>query len=303
MVKEKVIVLPFRVQKTKIFDIVNIFLLLFLVIVTLYPIYYVLIASISVPVDFVRHQGLLLVPQGLSTISYDVVLQNPNITIGYQNTLIVVFAATTLSIFLTSFGAYFLSQKSIMLQKPLTLFFVFTMFFNGGIIPFYLTVMRLKLNTSLLCLIFPVAINTFNMIIMRTAFLAVPDSMEESAKLDGAGHFTILFRIFIPLCLPTVVVIILFYAVQNWNAWFNASIFLRDRKLYPLQLVMREILIQNDTNSMTAMVGSNDQGDTRMVSETIKYSVIVVASAPILLLYPFLQKYFVKGIMVGAVKG
>jgi putative aldouronate transport system permease protein len=162
-------------------------------------------------------------------------------------------------------------------------------------------VTRLRLDRSLLALILPVAVNTFNLIIMRTAFQSIPPSLEESAKMDGAGHFTILFKIILPLSMSTVAVIILFYAVQNWNAWFNAMIFLRDRRLYPLQLVLREILVQNDTSGMAAQI-SNDQGDTRMVSETIKYAVIMVATVPILVLYPFLQKYFVKGVMVGAIK-
>lgn len=287
---------------SRVFDVCNHLLLLLLTVVTFYPLFYVVLASISVPSQFVRHSGLLFLPKGLSWISYEVVLKNPNIRVGYINTLIVVLAGTSSSVLLTSFGAYFLSRKDIMLKKGITLFILFTMFFNGGIIPFYLTVTGMYLDRSLLALILPVLVNTFNLIIMRTAFSSLPPSMEESAKIDGAGHFTILFRIVLPLSMSTVAVIILFYAVQNWNAWFNASIFLRDRKLFPLQLVLREILVQNDTNSMTAMVSGNDQGDTRMVSETIKYSVIVVATAPILVLYPFLQKYFVKGVMVGAVK-
>jgi len=294
-----------KIKKTlssRLFDYANYIFLFIVLIITLYPMYYVFLASISVPLEFVRHRGLLLLPQGFSTISYELVLQNPNIHVGYRNTLIVVVIATSWSLLLTSFGAYFLSRKNIMLKRPITLFIIFTMFFNGGIIPFYLTVMNLRINTSLLALILPVSINTFNLIILRTAFSAVPASMEESAKIDGAGHFTILFRIILPLTMPTVAVIILFYAVQNWNAWFNASIFLRDRNLFPLQLMLREILVQNDTSGMTAMMESNDQGDTRMVSETIKYAVIIVASAPILFLYPFLQKYFVKGVMIGAVK-
>lgn len=291
-----------QTASSRIFDVFNHLLLLLLTVVTFYPLFYVVLASISVPSQFVRHSGLMFWPQGFSWISYDVVLKNPNIRVGYINTLIVVVVGTTLSMLLTSFGGYFLSRKNIMLKKGITLFILFTMFFNGGIIPFYLTVTGLRLDRSLLALILPVLVNTFNLIIMRTAFSSLPPSMEESAKIDGAGHFTILFRIILPLSMSTVAVIILFYAVQNWNAWFNASIFLRDRKLFPLQLVLREILVQNDTNGMTAMVSGNDQGDTRMVSETIKYSVIVVATAPILVLYPFLQKYFVKGIMVGAVK-
>ena len=286
---------------SRIFNVCNILFMCLLIFVTFYPMYYVFLASISIPSEFIKHGGMLWVPQGLSDASYEAVLQNPNIGVGYRNTLIVVVVATTLSILMTSMGAYFLSRKNIMLKKAVMIFILFTMFFSGGMIPFYLTVSNLGLNKSLLALILPVAVNTFNLIIMRTAFMAVPESLEESAKIDGAGHFTILFKIIIPLALPTVSVILLFYAVQNWNAWFNASIFIRDRNLYPLQLVLREILMINNTSSMTSQV-SGDQGDQRMVSETVKYAVIMVATVPILVLYPFLQKYFVKGVMIGAVK-
>jgi putative aldouronate transport system permease protein len=221
------------------------------------------------------------------------------IAVGYRNTLVVVVFGVMLNILLTAMGAYFLSRKRIMLKKAIMLIVVFTMFFNGGLIPFYLTVRSVHIDDSLLALILPTAINTFNLIIMRTAFMAIPESMEESAKIDGAGHFTILFRIMIPLSMSTVAVMILFYGVANWNAWFNAMLFLRDRDLYPLQLVLREILIQNDT---TSMVAGGDTGDTQMVSQTIKYAVIMVATIPILALYLFLQKYFVKGVMIGAIK-
>jgi putative aldouronate transport system permease protein len=286
---------------SRLFDVLNALFLLSLMVVTLYPMYYVLMASISVPSRFVMHRGLVFYPLGLSSASYVAVLQNPNIRVGYINTIIVVAVATSFSLLLTSMGAYFLSRKNIMLRNAIMMLIVFTMFFSGGIIPFYLTVTKLRLDRSLLALILPVAVNTFNLIIMRTSFQSIPPSLEESAKLDGAGHFTILFRIVLPLSVSTVAVIVLFYAVQNWNAWFNAMIFLRDRRLYPLQLVLREILVQNDTSGMAAQMGG-DQGDTRMVSETIKYAVIMVATVPILVLYPFLQKYFVKGVMVGAIK-
>jgi len=286
---------------SKIFNVCNIIFMVFMIIITLYPMLYVAFASFSVPSRFTSHVGLLLWPDGFSLSSYQAVLKNPMIRVGYINTIMVVVVGVFLSLVLTSMGAYFLSRKRIMLKKPIMFFVVFTMFFNGGLIPFYLTVTGLYLDRSLLALILPTAINTFNLIIMRTAFMSIPESLEESAKIDGAGHFTILFKVVIPLALPTVAVMVLFYGVGNWNAWFNAMIFLRDRDLYPLQLVLREILIQNDTNSMSMSV-SGDQGDQQMVSETIKYAVIMVATVPILALYPFLQKYFVKGVMVGAIK-
>jgi putative aldouronate transport system permease protein len=177
---------------------------------------------------------------------------------------------------------------------------VVTMYFNGGLIPFYLTVKALHLDNSYLALIFPVAINTFNLIIMRTSFASIPDSLEESARIDGASHFNILFRIIIPLSKATIAVMILYYSVGHWNSWFNAMIFIRKRELFPLQLILREILIQNDTSNMSIGV---DAMDRESVAESIKYAIIIVATLPILTIYPFLQKYFVKGVMIGAVKG
>ena len=177
---------------------------------------------------------------------------------------------------------------------------VLTMYFSGGLIPFFLTVRSLKLDNTLWALIIPTAISTFNMIIMRTAFASVPDSLEESAKLDGAGHIRILVKIMVPLVFPTIAVLILYYSVGHWNSWFNAMVFLRDRSKYPLQLILREILIQNSMENMTMGV---EMDDKEMISETIKYAVIIVSTLPILCLYPFIQKYFVKGVMIGAVKG
>lgn len=286
---------------SKIFNMCNALFMIIMMVITFYPMLYVVFASFSVPSKFTSHAGILLRPAGFSVSSYQAVLKNPMIRVGYVNTIIIVVVGVVLGVLLTSMGAYFLSRKKIMLKNAFMMFIVFTMFFNGGLIPFYLTVTKMHLDRSLLALILPVAINTFNLIIMRTAFMAIPDSMEESAKLDGAGHFTILFRIIIPLALPTVAVMLLFYGVGYWNAWFNAMIFLRDRELYPLQLVLREILIQNDTSSMN-MSYSGDSGDEQMITETIKYAVIVIATVPILTLYPFLQRYFIKGIMIGAIK-
>lgn len=284
----------------KVFVCFNILFMLFMVVITLYPLIYILFASLSMPSSFMAHSGLLLKPLGFTFSSYQKVSTNPMILLGYRNTAFIVIAGVALNIFMTSLGAYFLSRKNVMWKGVIMFLVVFTMFFSGGLIPFYFTVKNLGLNNTLGALIIPGAISTFNMIIMRTAFMSIPDSLEESAKIDGANHFTILYRVVFPLSLPTIAVIVLYYGVSHWNAWFNAMIFLRERTLYPLQLVLREILIQNDTNSMISNVAD---GDKEMISETIRYAVIMVATVPILALYPFLQKYFVKGTMIGAIKG
>lgn len=284
-----------------IFDTLNVILMLFIIVVTLYPFLYVLFASLSDPATMVAHRGMLLAPTGGITLSsYKMVLSNRSILTGYGNTLFLVVVGTSINLIMTSFGAYVLSRRGYMGKQLLNFLVVFTMFFGGGLIPFYLTVKSLGLTDTLWALIFPKCIATYNMIVMRTAFQAVPDSIEESAHLDGANDFTILFRMFWPLTLPTMAVMVLFYAVDHWNAWFNAMIFLQDRQKFPLQLVLREILISSDTSQMTTSVGGLETG---IVGETIKYSTIIVATLPILAAYPFLQRYFFSGIMIGAVKG
>lgn len=292
-----------RIKKTtgeQIFDWLNVLLLVGLVAVTLYPLLYVFFASFSEPSALVKYRGILLAPLGFSTASYEAVFQNPNITTGYRNTVFYVVAGTSLNMILTCLGAYALSRKNVMLKLPITLFIIFTLFFNGGLIPNYLLVARtLGWVDSPLALLVPGAISTFNLLVLRTAFEQVPPALEEAARMDGANDWIILWRIVIPLSLPSLAVILLFYAVNHWNAYFSALIYLRDRTLYPLQLVLREILIANQTGDMTT---GTLGGDVEPIGETIKYATIVVATLPILVLYPFLQRYFVKGVMIGGVK-
>jgi putative aldouronate transport system permease protein len=178
---------------------------------------------------------------------------------------------------------------------------VFTMWFSGGMIPFFLLVRDLGLLNNRLAVILPRAVSTYNLIVTRTAFMGVPAGMEESAKIDGAGDLTILFRILVPLCKPVIAVIVLFYSVAQWNAWFDAMLFFNNRSLFPLQLILREILVLSSTDTLVA--GSVAQGDQFVVGDTIKYATVIVATLPILAVYPFLQKYFVRGIMIGALKG
>ncbi len=285
----------------KIFSVINYILLIALSIACLYPMLYVIFASVSDSDLMMAHRGLLFYPQGFTWESYRLAFKDPMIFRGYANTLFVVVVGVCLSMLLSILAAFFLSRKDVQWKKPIMILIIFTMFFGGGMVPFYLTVNSYGLTNTLWSLILPSAVNTFNLIILRTAFFGIPDSLEESARLDGAGSWTVLFRICVPLIKPTLAVILLYYAVEKWNSWFHASIFLQDRTLYPLQLVLRGILIQNDTSMMTA--ADVAVGDTAPVGETIKYAVIVVATLPILCVYPFLQKYFVHGVMVGAVKG
>ncbi len=283
-----------------IFRVCNTLFLSALMIVTVYPILYVAFASFSEPALMMAHKGILWKPLGFSLETYGAVFSNPMILLGYRNTLFIVIVGVALNLLLTSFAAYALSRKTLQYRKQLTLIIVFTMFFSGGLIPFYLLVRGLGITDTLWALILPTAISAFNLIIMRTSFEAVPDALEESAKIDGANDFGILFRIFLPLCKPVLAVVGLYYGVSHWNSWFNAMIFLQDRSLYPLQLILREILIIGEANSMAE---GASQDEIIILGETLKYATIMVATLPIFLVYPLLQKYFVKGALIGAIKG
>jgi putative aldouronate transport system permease protein len=283
-----------------LFRVCNTLFLSALMIATMYPILYVAFASFSEPALMMAHKGILWKPLGFSLETYGAVFSNPMILLGYRNTLFIVIVGVALNLLLTSFAAYALSRKTLQYRKQLTLFIVFTMFFSGGLIPFYLLVRGLGITDTLWALILPTAISAFNLIIMRTSFEAVPDALEESAKIDGANDFGILFRIFLPLCKPVLAVVGLYYGVSHWNSWFNAMIFLQDRSLYPLQLILREILIIGEANSMAE---GASQDEIIILGETLKYATIMVATLPIFLVYPFLQKYFVKGALIGAIKG
>ena len=223
-----------RTTGEKTFEVFNILFMIVLMIITLYPLLYVAFASVSVPTRMVKHTGILFFPLGFTLDSYINVLKNPNISTGYANTIFYVLVGTSVNLILTSFGAYVLSRKRVYWRNAIMFIAVFTMFFSGGLIPMYLQVKGLGLINTRWALIFPTALSTFNLIIMRTSFAAIPDSMEESAKIDGANDFIVLFKIIIPLSLPVIAVMILFYGVGRWNDWFQAMIYLRKRALYPL---------------------------------------------------------------------
>jgi putative aldouronate transport system permease protein len=283
----------------RIGDILIKLLLLFLIFITLYPFYYVAVASLSDPSLLVKSRGFLLKPVGFSTGAYRMVFQDAIFRLGFLNTTFYVVVGTSLNLVMTCLGAYALSRPNLYGKTLIMFFIAFTMFFSGGLIPRYLLVRNLGLLNTRWALILPVAINTWNMIIMRTGFESLPESLSEAAKIDGADDLTILTRVYIPLQMPVIAVIILFYAVQHWNSYFDAMIFLRTRDLYPLQLILREILIASSTDTMMAGIVM----DREPIGETIKYAAIIVSTIPILLVYPFLQKYFVKGVLIGAIKG
>ena len=285
----------------KVFNVCNILFMILLITVAAYPIYYVLIASLSDSKELMRNSGLLLKPLKANLAAYKSVFENPNILRGYKNTIIILVLSVSINMVLTSLTAYALSRKNLMLGNALTMIIVFTMFVSGGLIPTYLLVDSLGIMNTYWAVVLPGAMSTYNFIILRTGFAAVPDSLEEAARIDGASPVRILFVIFIPLTKATMAVIFLYYTVSHWNEWFGAMIYLQKaRELQPLQLVLRGILITNDTDTMT---GGGSAANQEAIGESIKYAVIVVSTFPILVIYPFLQKYFVQGVMIGAVKG
>lgn len=290
-----------RSKGDKIFDAINIVFLTFLMIITVYPVIYVLFASISDSNRLLAHTGLLLAPINPNLEAYKSVMKNPNIVTGYGVTLLVTVVGTFLSVLVSSISAFVLTRKNFPLNKVLTFMVMFTMYFGGGMIPRYLFINdTLGLGNSIWSLMLPGLISAWNLVIMRTNFESIPDSLEESAKIDGANDITVLFKIILPLSKAILAVMVLMYGVANWNAWFDAMLFIRERSLYPLQIILREILISNSTDSM---IGAGSGGDIQAIGESIKYATIVVSTLPILCVYPFIQKYFAKGVMVGAVKG
>jgi len=231
----------------KIFDSANYLILFLLVIATVYPFLYILFASVSDPLKVMQSGSVLLYPKGFSLGAYQKVFSYPMVAIGYRNTLIYVTLGTFINILLTSMGAYVLTRKGLYGKRFFSLMIVFTMFFSGGLIPLYLLVRNMGMVNTIWAVLIPNAISTWYLMIMKTSFESVPESLAESAKIDGANDFQILFRIILPLSLPIVSVMILFYAVNHWNSWFQAMIFLRERNLYPIQLVLRDILVTNNT--------------------------------------------------------
>ncbi|MBQ8525456.1 MAG: carbohydrate ABC transporter permease [Clostridia bacterium] len=290
-------------KKTKgeiIFDCFNYLFLTLLVVVTLYPCYYVLVASVSNPIEIFASNGMLLYPKGFSLSSYAEVIKSDQIWIGYKNTIIYVVCGGFLSVMLTVTAAFGLTRKGLPGKNLIMFLIMFTMYFSGGLIPTYLVVKAVGLLNSPLAMIIVNAVTTYNLIITISYFRNMPDTLEEAAKIDGAGDYTVLFRIMLPLAKPIIAVISLYYMVAIWNNFMTALIYLSDRKYFPLQMILREILIQNNTDSVAA---SGTADDAQAYAENLKFAIIVVSTLPILCVYPFIQKYFVKGVMIGAIKG
>lgn len=284
------------------FDILNYSFLMLLVLVVLYPLYIIVISSISDP-DSVNAGNVWLLPQNITFEGYERIFQNERIWTGYRNSLFYAVLGTTINVILTMTAGYALSRSTLFGKNMLMFMIVFTMFFNGGLIPSYLLVKELGMNNTIWSQVIPNAVGAWNIIITRTFFqMTIPKELHEAAEIDGCSDTKFFWRIVLPLSTPIIAVMVLFNAAGHWNSYFQALIYLRDETLHPLQIVLREILVVNETQENMVTAAQSDTETLRIV-DAMKYGIIIVASLPALVLYPFLQRYFVKGVMIGSIKG
>lgn len=285
----------------KIYYFIAYAIILILLILVLYPLIYVLSASFSSP-QAVSTGKVIFFPRDFSLRGYEAVFEYKEVWIGYRNTILYTLTGTALNVVLTMLTAYALSRKGLPGQKFFTFMFTFTMLFSGGLMPTYLMMSQFNLIDTPFAMILPQAINVTNMIIARTFIGSIPRELEEASSLDGCTYIKYFVSVVIPLSKAIIAVLVLYYAVGHWNTYFRAMIYLNNRELYPLQLFLREILVLNSVN--TDMVMDLEAAEAMQgMQDLLKYSLIVVATAPILCVYPFLQKYFVQGVMIGSLKG
>ena len=289
-----------KIKKTvgdHVFNAITYIVMTFVLVVTLYPFWYVVVGSVSSMAHLIKN-GFVLWPDGLHLDAYEQVFRNDLVPVAYRNTLIVTLGGTALSMLLTILGGFVLSLKKLPGRVFFTFFFVFTMMFGGGLVPTFLGVSRLGMIDTLLALIVPGAISTYNMILMRNFFESVPESLYEAASIDGETLPGYVFHILLPLSGAAIATITLFYAVGYWNDYFSSIIYIRNNRLWPMQTVLRQVLQTAQMNNMMY-----DDAKKGVAPETLKDAMIVVTMIPILCVYPFVQKHFVKGVMIGSIKG
>lgn len=286
---------------SRTFDAVNTLLLLGIVFATVYPLWYIAVVSIS-DGTAVNRGDVAFWPIDVTFEAYATVFRNQDIWRSYLNTIVYTGVGTAINLAATALCAYPLSRKDFFGNGFFTVFITITMFVSGGMIPLYLVVRSLGMVDTIWALVIPGAINTFNMIIMRTFFQGIPISLQESAHMDGANDLTILGRIVLPLSAPIMATMTLFYAVHHWNGFFNALIYLNSKAKYPVQIMLRNIVVASEFADQQADIGTVS-GGFNVVAQNYKYAVIMITVLPIICVYPFLQKHFTKGAMIGAVKG
>jgi putative aldouronate transport system permease protein len=283
-----------------VFDVIIYAIAAMIIVIVLYPLIFIVSASFSDPTRVLNGEVWLL-PKSVTLDAYTNILQNEKIWTGYRNTIFYTIVGTVMNIMMTILAAYPLSRPDLPGRNAIMVFITLTMFFSGGLIPTYLLVKDLGMVDTMWALIVPGAIATYNLIVMRTYFQSsIPWELQEAAHIDGCSNWRLLFSIILPLSKPILAVMVLFYAVGHWNSFFNALIYIRNEDLHPLQLVLREILLISQSDAVDGSVGLEDK---ILLAESIKYAVIIVSSLPVLLMYPFVQRHFVKGVMIGSIKG
>lgn len=289
-----------RAMRLQVGDFIICVLLVLLCAAFFYPIYYIFIASLSTPLEVFKNP-ILFYPKGVTFYNFKMLLQSTGVWLGYRNTIFYTLLGTLINVSATIITAYALAQPMLPGRKIFSFVIVFTMFFSGGMIPTFLVVKSLGLLDTIWAILLPGAISTWNLLITRTYLMQqIPAELSEAAEVDGAGEYRTFFQIILPLAKPILVVIALFYASSHWNSWFNAMIYLRDRSMYPLQIFLREMLIDEATGGMMADAESAERAIFML---TLKYAVMTVSILPLMVIFPFVQKYFVKGVMIGAIKG
>ncbi|MEK5032203.1 carbohydrate ABC transporter permease [Paenibacillus sp. FSL R7-0302] len=288
-----------RSPRISLFNVVSTFFLLIVVVITLYPFLHMLAVSLSSDINVIKNT-VSFWPKGFNVKMYELVLGDPKIWTAYKNTLIYTVLGTLISLVVTSTGAYALSRRDMALRKTFTMLIVVTMFFSGGMIPTFLVVRSLNMVDTVWGMVLPGAVSTWNLILMRTFFSGIPKELEESGRIDGLNDIGIFMRIIIPLSKASFATIALFYAVGMWNNFIYPLLYLRTPDLFPLQVLLRNLVLAGSASSGDV---TGIGGDNQVVEESLKYATIMVSTLPILTVYPFVQKYFVKGAMIGAVKG
>ncbi len=286
-----------------VFEIFNYAVMLSIWVLMLYPFLYVLASSFSSNASVLAGR-VGIFPDGFNLRAYEAVFKYRMVWISYRNTILYTVVGTAVNLFMTISGAYPLSRRDFYGRRFFTVMIAITMFFGGGLIPSFLLVRNLGMYDKMWAIILPGAISTTNMIIMRTFFQNIPEALEEAAIIDGANDIRVLTSIILPLSTASIMTIGMFYAVGHWNSWFPAMIYLRDRMKHPLQLVLRQIVLQNQVNELLSQQsGTTIEDATNLIGETVKYATIIVTIAPIIMVYPFVQKHFVRGVMIGSIKG
>ncbi|WP_010272791.1 carbohydrate ABC transporter permease [Paenibacillus senegalensis] len=294
-----------RAKSDKVFDAINYTVLTIILLIVLYPLYLIVISSISEPTA-VNSGKVTFWPQGFTLKGYEILLENKEVWRGYRNTLLYVILSVFVGVSLVITAGYALSRKDLVGRNFFMFAIVFTMFFSGGLIPTYLLVQSLGMINTIWAVVIPSAVSAYHLIVTRTFFqTTIPDELLESAQMDGCSTVRFFFSIVVPLSTPIIAVMALFNAVAEWNSFFPALIYLQDQSLYPLQLILRSILVasQEASQATGGLVDPELIVEQQQYKELIKYSLIIVSSVPILALYPFLQRYFVKGVMIGSIKG